>query len=86
MDANEIISFIANSKKATPVKVYIKGELTGVEFGSTAKTFINGNTGIVFGEWAEISPVLMVKEKIYESAVNALQNKKAKSVPVLVHP
>lgn len=24
MDANEIIAFIQNSKKATPVKVYIK--------------------------------------------------------------
>ena len=27
MDANEIISFIQNSKKSTPVKMYIKGEL-----------------------------------------------------------
>ena len=26
MDANEIISFIQNSKKSTPVKIYIKGE------------------------------------------------------------
>ena len=29
MDANEIISFIQNSKKSTPVKVYIKGDLDG---------------------------------------------------------
>lgn len=27
MDANEIISFIQNSTKSTPVKVYVKGEL-----------------------------------------------------------
>ncbi|MBD5020221.1 2,3,4,5-tetrahydropyridine-2,6-dicarboxylate N-acetyltransferase, partial [Xanthomonas citri pv. citri] len=25
MDANEIISFIQNSTKSTPVKVYVKG-------------------------------------------------------------
>lgn len=54
MDANEIISFIANSKKSTPVKVYIKGELEGIDFGDGAKTFINGKTGVVFGEWSEV--------------------------------
>ncbi len=53
MDANEIISFISNSKKATPVKVYIKGDLEGIDFGQS-KTFINGNTGVVFGEWEEV--------------------------------
>ena len=54
MDANEIISFISNSKKSTPVKVYIKGELEGIDFGQASKTFITGNTGVVFGEWSEV--------------------------------
>ncbi|WP_223700407.1 2,3,4,5-tetrahydropyridine-2,6-dicarboxylate N-acetyltransferase [Sutcliffiella deserti] len=58
MDANEIISFIQNSTKSTPVKVYIKGELDGVDFGASSKTFINGNSGVVFGEWNEIEAVL----------------------------
>lgn len=58
MDANEIISFIQNSKKSTPVKVYIKGNLEGIEFGSNSKSFITGNSGVVFGEWAEISQVI----------------------------
>lgn len=58
MDANEIISFIQNSKKATPVKVYLKGEITDIDFGSDSKTFINGNTGVVFGEWSEINAAL----------------------------
>jgi tetrahydrodipicolinate N-acetyltransferase len=58
MDANEIISFIQNSKKATPVKVYIKGDLEGIDFGANSKTFINGKTGVVFGEWSEINPIL----------------------------
>ena len=33
-DANEIISFIAKSKKSTPVKVYIKGDLEGIFWSS----------------------------------------------------
>ncbi|MCQ6275099.1 2,3,4,5-tetrahydropyridine-2,6-dicarboxylate N-acetyltransferase [Bacillus sp. V3B] len=58
MDANEIISFIQNSTKSTPVKVYIKGNLDGIEFGSNSQSFITGNSGVVFGEWSEINKVL----------------------------
>lgn len=58
MDANEIISFIQNSVKSTPVKVYVKGELEGLNFGENSKVFITGNTGVVFGEWAEIKVTL----------------------------
>ncbi|MFB5281267.1 2,3,4,5-tetrahydropyridine-2,6-dicarboxylate N-acetyltransferase [Peribacillus sp. Hz7] len=58
MDAREIISFIANSKKSTPVKVYVKGDLEGLDFGAESKTFITGNTGVVFGEWTDIEAAL----------------------------
>ncbi|MBH9968404.1 2,3,4,5-tetrahydropyridine-2,6-dicarboxylate N-acetyltransferase [Rossellomorea oryzaecorticis] len=58
MDANEIISFIQNSTKSTPVKVYVKGELDGIDFGASSQTFIDGKTGVVFGEWNELSKVL----------------------------
>ncbi|WP_400163134.1 2,3,4,5-tetrahydropyridine-2,6-dicarboxylate N-acetyltransferase [Brevibacillus sp. TJ4] len=58
MDAHEIIAFIQKSEKKTPVKLYIKGELDGIDFGANAKAFITGNTGVVFGEWKEIEPVL----------------------------
>jgi 2,3,4,5-tetrahydropyridine-2,6-dicarboxylate N-acetyltransferase len=58
MDANEIISFIQNSTKSTPVKVYVKGDLEGIDFGPSSQTFIEGNTGVVFGEWNELSKVL----------------------------
>ena len=52
MDANEIILFISNAKKKTPVKVYIKG--TGIKnlaFNSELKTFLQEDTGVIFGEW-----------------------------------
>ena len=58
MDANEIISFIQNSTKSTPVKVYVKGDLEGISFGDSAKTFLNGQSGVVFGEWAEIKSAI----------------------------
>ncbi|WP_042455982.1 2,3,4,5-tetrahydropyridine-2,6-dicarboxylate N-acetyltransferase [Neobacillus dielmonensis] len=82
MDANEIISFIQNSKKSTPVKVYLKGELDGLDFGSNAKTFITGNTGIVFGEWAEIQEILEGnKAKIEDYVVE--NDRRNSAIPLL---
>ncbi|PWU69127.1 2,3,4,5-tetrahydropyridine-2,6-dicarboxylate N-acetyltransferase [Gracilibacillus dipsosauri] len=59
MDANEIISFISNSKKSTPVKVYVKGEnLNKIEATGDVKTFLNDQNGVVFGEWKEVQELL----------------------------
>ncbi|WP_042145121.1 2,3,4,5-tetrahydropyridine-2,6-dicarboxylate N-acetyltransferase [Paucisalibacillus sp. EB02] len=58
MDANEIIDFISNSTKSTPVKVYIKGEkLHTLPFGNI-QSFVEQNSGVLFGEWKEISNFL----------------------------
>ncbi len=55
MDANQIIKFISNSRKKTPVKVYIK-ERQPLPF-KNCKIF--GSTDrIIFGEWSDIAPVL----------------------------
>ncbi|MCT2538127.1 2,3,4,5-tetrahydropyridine-2,6-dicarboxylate N-acetyltransferase [Aquibacillus koreensis] len=59
MDAHEIISFISNSKKSTPVKVYIKGnQLNEIDFADSIKDFVQAETGVLFGEWKEIKEVL----------------------------
>ena len=56
MNAQEIIDYIANSEKKTPVKVYVN--LTApVDFGS-AKVFGDGNSKVVFGDWSELQPIL----------------------------
>jgi tetrahydrodipicolinate N-acetyltransferase len=82
MDANEIISFIQNSEKSTPVKVYVKGNLEGIDFGSSAKSFITGNTGVIFGEWSEISSVLEKHKEDIEDYV--LENDRRNSaIPLL---
>jgi 2,3,4,5-tetrahydropyridine-2,6-dicarboxylate N-acetyltransferase len=82
MDANEIISFIQNSTKSTPVKVYVKGELEGIDFGSSSQTFIDGKTGVVFGEWNELSKVLEENSEKIEDYV--LENDRRNSaIPLL---
>ena len=56
MNAQEIINYIANSEKKTPVKLYVN--TTGpVDFGS-AQVFGQGGSFIVFGDWSELAPVL----------------------------
>jgi Tetrahydrodipicolinate N-succinyltransferase len=39
MNAEEIINYIGNSKKATPVKVYLQGDVSAIDFPSEIKVF-----------------------------------------------
>jgi tetrahydrodipicolinate N-acetyltransferase len=82
MDAYEIISFISNSKKSTPVKVYVKGDLDGIDFGSESKVFINGTTGVVFGEWAEVNAALESNQAKIEDYV-VENDRRNSAIPLL---
>ena len=55
MNANEIIQYIANAEKKTPVKITIK-EREPIAYGN-AKEFGAGDK-IVFGDWKELGPIL----------------------------
>ncbi len=55
MNAEDIIRFIKEAKKKTPVKVYLK-EKEAIPF-ENCKVF-GAADKIVFGEWADIAPVL----------------------------
>ena len=55
MEAREIIEFIGNAEKKTPVKVYVK-EKAPVDFAG-CKTFGAGDK-IVFGDWSEVKDIL----------------------------
>ncbi|HBJ8592246.1 TPA: 2,3,4,5-tetrahydropyridine-2,6-dicarboxylate N-acetyltransferase [Listeria monocytogenes] len=82
MDAHQIISFIQNSKKATPVKVYLKGDLEKIDFPSDVKTFITGNAGTIFGEWAVVEPFLEANKANIEDYV--IENDRCNSaIPLL---
>lgn len=58
MSAAEIIDFIANSPKKTPVKVYLKGDLAGLNWPVEIKTFLEDHSGVVFGNWEDLVPFL----------------------------
>ncbi|NOU95376.1 2,3,4,5-tetrahydropyridine-2,6-dicarboxylate N-acetyltransferase [Paenibacillus sp. LMG 31456] len=58
MNTQEIINFIKTSTKKTPVKVYVKGDLEAIDFGSSIQSFISGKSGVLFGEWTEVKRVL----------------------------
>ncbi|MDF2700028.1 MAG: 2,3,4,5-tetrahydropyridine-2,6-dicarboxylate N-acetyltransferase [Haloplasmataceae bacterium] len=56
-DPYEIARFIKEAKKATPVKVYLKGELIGLDF-SGLKVFGEGNSVVLFGEYEVVQEFL----------------------------
>ncbi|MDN7241417.1 2,3,4,5-tetrahydropyridine-2,6-dicarboxylate N-acetyltransferase [Planococcus sp. N028] len=83
MDANEIISYIQNAKKTTPVKVYVKGEgVASLNFGASAKVFGEGNNATVFGEWSEIQPVLEENAETIEDFV-VENDRRNSAIPLL---
>ncbi|WP_408010802.1 2,3,4,5-tetrahydropyridine-2,6-dicarboxylate N-acetyltransferase [Pseudalkalibacillus sp. A8] len=82
MDANEIISFIQNSEKSTPVKVHIKGDLEGIDFGADTKSFITGSTGVLFGEWKEIKAAIEQNESSIEDYV-VENDRRNSAIPLL---
>ncbi len=80
MNAQEIIDYIANSEKKTPVKLYIN--TTGpVDFGS-AKVFGGRNSFTVFGDWAELGPILEAsRDKITDLVIE--NDRRNSGVPLL---
>nr|WP_153735583.1 2,3,4,5-tetrahydropyridine-2,6-dicarboxylate N-acetyltransferase [Aquibacillus halophilus] len=83
MDANEIISFISNSKKSTPVKAYIKGQnLNQINFNENVKDFVNGESGVLFGEWKDIKEVLgTYKDQIDDYVIE--NDRRNSAIPML---
>ncbi|PTX64290.1 2,3,4,5-tetrahydropyridine-2,6-dicarboxylate N-acetyltransferase [Melghirimyces profundicolus] len=82
MDANQIIEFIRTSEKKTPVKVHIKGELEGIDFGKEVHSFITGKVGVLFGDWKALEPVLEAhKDKIEDMVVE--NDRRNSAIPLL---
>ncbi len=83
MDANEIISFISNSKKSTPVKVYIKGDnLETLQFGEDIQAFVENKSGVLFGEWNAIKSILDQNEVTIEDYV-VENDRRNSAIPLL---
>lgn len=79
MNAQEIINYIGNAKKTTPVKLYIK-EKAPVDYGN-AKVF-GLNDKIVFGNWDELKEILEAnKESIADIVIE--NDRRNSGVPML---
>ncbi|MCQ4935360.1 2,3,4,5-tetrahydropyridine-2,6-dicarboxylate N-acetyltransferase [Anaerotignum propionicum] len=77
----EIAKYIKDAKKVTPVKVYVQGDLKGVE-KENVKIFGEGNFWIMIGDYALIKEVLEEKaEKIQETHVE--YDRRNSAVPML---
>lgn len=90
MNAQEIIQYIAQAEKKTPVKLYIK-ENAPVDYGS-AKVFGAGDK-IVFGDWRELGPILEAnREKIADVVIendcrnSAIPMLDLKDIPARIEP
>lgn len=92
MEAQEIIKFIADAKKVTPVKIFLR-EKEQIDFtGTQAKIFGTGDK-IIFGDWSELRPILeenankiddiVVENNARNSAIPLLD---MKNIPARIEP
>lgn len=92
MDAQEIIKFIADAKKVTPVKIYLR-EKSPVDFtGTNAKIFGIGDK-VIFGDWSELQPVIEANREAIADIVieNSARNSAIplldmKDIPARIEP
>ena len=83
LNAQQIIEFISNAKKVTPVKVYVKGDnVASLSYGEGSKVFGEGNNAVVFGEWSEIEAALQKnEEKVTDYVIES--DRRNSGVPLL---
>ena len=82
MNAQEIIDFIANAPKKTPVKAYVR-EKEGARLDWGDAHVYGGSEGrVVFGEWSQIEPVLLANADSIEY-VDVEADRRNSAVPLL---
>lgn len=82
LDAQSIINYIGNAPKKTPVKVYLKGQLSEIEFPEGIQTFIEDHSGVIFGDWKIVKTVLdNNKDKIVDYVIE--NDARNSAVPLL---
>jgi len=80
-NAHEIIAYIRDAKKSTPVKVYINGDFTNVNFYN-ARVFGGADSKIVIGEWEEVNKILSEnKDKITDYYIE--NDRRNSAIPML---
>ncbi|GAB6281536.1 MAG: 2,3,4,5-tetrahydropyridine-2,6-dicarboxylate N-acetyltransferase [Ignavibacterium sp.] len=80
MDSYEIIDFISNSPRKTPIKVYLKGKLNEINF-SEVEFYGNEKFGVLFCEYSIFKEILSKhKDKINQFKIEI--DRKNSAVPL----
>jgi tetrahydrodipicolinate N-acetyltransferase len=66
MNTEQILDLIKNSKKKTPVKVYLQGSIDEIDFGTNSTVINMGGGGVVFGDWEDINQALQRYQNVIE--------------------
>ena len=90
MDAYQIIEYIRNSEKKTPVKVYV-WEKTPVDFPNCHVFPAAPGCKLVFGDWKDVAPVLKAHEFDHLEIENDCRNSAIplldlKDIPARIEP
>ena len=90
MNAEQIIAYIRDSKKKTPVKVYV-WEKEPVFFPNCREFPAGQGCKIVFGDWADVAPVLESHEFDHLEIENSCRNSAIpmldlKDIPARIEP
>lgn len=81
LNAKSIIDYIGNAPKKTPVKVFIKGDLTQIDFPPEIENFTEAHSGVIFGDWKDIEPFLKKNDQI--TAYHIENDARNSAVPLL---
>lgn len=92
MNAQEIIKFIAESKKVTPVKIFLR-EKSPIDFSNTGAKIFGASDRIIFGDWSELKPIIEAnRDKIDEILIENSSRNSAiplldmKDIPARIEP
>ncbi|MGP4115612.1 2,3,4,5-tetrahydropyridine-2,6-dicarboxylate N-acetyltransferase [Levilactobacillus zymae] len=58
LSAEEIIAYIGNAQKVTPVKVTVKGHFTAADIPADVQSFLTADFAILYGDYRAIAPLL----------------------------
>ncbi|RIM60587.1 2,3,4,5-tetrahydropyridine-2,6-dicarboxylate N-acetyltransferase [Staphylococcus arlettae] len=81
LSAEEIIQYISDAKKSTPLKVYVNGDFSNVTFLETFKVFGSEGSKVIFCEAAEWQPFYSANEASFTD-VEIEQDRRNSAIPL----
>lgn len=82
LNAQEIINFIANADKKTPVKVYLNASIADLDIPNEIKVFGGADSAVLFGDWQVVKPFLATNQTKIKDYVIENQTRNS-AVPLL---